>query len=88
MYFVIRCNYIDKLTNKCIVGFFSELSDAQELVNNLTNDPNRNLVVIARYNEGTAYYTRPEEVYRWSDYYQIYIPVVLDDIGRRLLIIY
>lgn len=88
MYFVIRCNYISKLTNKQVVGFFSKLSDAQELINNLPNDQNRNLVVIARYNEGTAYYTRPEEVYRWSDYYQIYIPVVLDDIGCRLLIIY
>lgn len=88
MYFVIRCNYIDKLTNKCTVGFFSELSDAQELVNNLTNDPNRNLVVIARFNEGTAYYTHPEEVYMWHDYYQIYVPVVKDNDMRRLMIIY
>ncbi len=88
MYFVIRYNYIDRLTNKCTVGFFSELSDAQELVNNLTNDPERNIVVIAHYNEGLAYYTRPEAVYRWSDYYQIYVPVVMDDIARRLLIIY
>ena len=88
MYFVIRCNYTDKLTNKCTVGFFSELSDAQALVNNLTNDPNRNLIVIARFDEGLAHYTRPKEVYRWNDYYQIYIPVILDDIGRRLVITY
>lgn len=88
MYFVIRCNYIDSLTNKKSVGFFSDLSDAKSCVEKLTNDPNRNIVIIARFDEGLAYYTRPIEVYRWSDYYQIYIPVVLDDIGRRLLIIY
>ena len=88
MYFVIRYNYSESLTSKSVVGFFSELCDAKELVMNMTNDPNRNIVVIAHFNEGTAYYTRPEEVYRWNDYYQCYIPVVLDDIGRRLLIIY
>ena len=88
MYFVIRCNYIDSLTNKQSVGFFSDLSDAKSCVEKLTNDPNRNIVIIARFDEGLVYYTRPIEVYRWSDYYQIYIPVVLDDIGRRLLIIY
>ena len=88
MYFVIRCNYIDKLTNKKSVGFFSELSHAKSCVENLTNDPNRNIVIIARFDEGLAYYTRPIEVYEWSDYYQIYVPVILDDVGRNLLIIY
>ena len=88
MYFVIRCNYIDKLTNKRSVGFFSELSEAKLCVEQLNKDPERNIVIIVRFDEGLAHYAHPEEVYRWSDYYQIYIPVVLDDIGRRLLIIY
>ena len=88
MYFVIRCNYIDELTNKTLVGFFSELSDAKSCVEQLNNDPDRNIVIIARFDEGLAHYTRPTEIYRWNDYYQFYIPVVLDDIGRRLLIIY
>ena len=88
MYFVIRCNYIDKLTDKRSVGFFSELSDAKSCVEQLNNDPSRNIVIIARFDEGLAYYTRPVEVYRWSDYYQIYIPVNFDDMVSKLLIIY
>lgn len=88
MYFVIRCNYIDKLTDKYSVGFFSELSDAKSCVEQLNNDPNRNIVIIARFDKGLAHYTRPTEVYRWSDYYQIYIPVNFDDMVSKLLIIY
>jgi hypothetical protein len=88
MYFVIRCNYISKLTNKQVVGFFSKLSDAQELINNLPNDQNRNLVVITRYDTGLAYYMRPTVAYRWSDYYQIYVPVMKDDVVNKLLVIY
>ena len=88
MYFVIRCNYINSLTNKKSVGFFSELSNAKSCVERLINDPNRNIVIIAQYDEGEAYYTRPLEAYRWSDYYQIYVPVVMDNEARNLLIIY
>ena len=88
MYFVIRCNYDNCISKKSNIGFFSELSDAKSCVENLIQDPNRNLVIIACFDEGLAHYTRPEEVYRWNDYYQIYVPVILDDIGRKLLIIY
>lgn len=88
MYFVIRCNYDNCINKKSNIGFFSELSDAKSCVENLIQDPSRNIVIIAKFDEGLAYYTRPVEVYRWSDYYQFYIPILLDDIGRRLLIIY
>ena len=88
MYFVIRCNYIDKLTDKCSVGFFSELSDAKQFVNDLIYDPKRDIVIIARFEQGAAYYTRPTEVYKWSDYYQIYVPCLMDNEARKLLIIY
>lgn len=88
MYFVIRCNYINSLTNKSIVGFFSELSDAQNCVCLLNKDPERNTVIIAQYDEGLAYYTHPEAVYRWDDYYQIYVPVFTDTDVHNLLIIY
>lgn len=88
MYFVIRCNYDNCISKKSNIGFFSSLSNAKKCVENLIQDPSRNIVIIARFDEGLASYTRPVEVYRWNDYYQIYIPVVLDDIGRRLLIIY
>ena len=89
MYFVIRCNYIDKLTNKCTVGFFSTLSQARKLVTeDLIQDPKRDLVVIAKYETGLAYYIRPEEVFRWSDAYHCYVPVTKDDIVNKILIKY
>ena len=88
MYFVIRCNYIDKISDQRTVGFFSELSDAVKCVENLSNDPERNIVIIARFEQGAAYYTRPTEAYMWSDYYQIYVPVIMDDVARKLWIIY
>lgn len=88
MYFVIRCNYDNCISKKSNIGFFSELSDAKSCVENLIKDPSRNIVIIARFDEGLSYYTRPVEVYRWSDYYQIYIPVNFDDMVSKLLIIY
>ena len=88
MYFVIRCNYINKITDKYTIGFFSSLSDAKKCVCNLIQDPKRDIVIIARFEEGLAYYTRPEEVYVWNDYYQYYVPVVMDNEARKLLIIY
>ena len=88
MYFVIRCNYDNCISKKSNIGFFSELSDAKSCVENLIQDPSRNIVIIAQFDEGLAYYTRPVEVYRWSDYYQIYIPVNFDDMVSKLLIIY
>ena len=88
MYFVMRCNYIDKLTDKRSVGFFSKLSDAKKFVDNLIFDQKREIVIIAQFEQGAAYYTRPLEAYKWSDYYQIYVPVAMDDVARKLLIIY
>ena len=88
MYFVIRCNYDNCISKKSNIGMFSELSDAKSCVENLIQDPSRNIVIIARFDEGLAHYTRPIEVYRWSDYYQIYVPVIMDDVARSLLIIY
>ena len=88
MYFVIRCNYIDKISDKRSVGFFSTLSDAKKCVHDLINDPKRNMVIIVRFEKGLAYYTRPEAAYRWSDYYQYYVPIQYDDLAQKLLIIY
>jgi hypothetical protein len=89
MYFVIRCNYDNCISKKSNIGFFSSLSDARDFViDYLTDDPDRNLVVIARFEQGTAYYTRPEEVFRWFEPYQCYVTVTGDDIANKILIMY
>lgn len=76
MYFIVRYNWIDnKLTNKCSVGFFRSLKKASKYCTfNLPYDKNRNTVAIVKIDEGASYYSRPVEVFEWSDTYQVYIP--------------
>lgn len=88
MYFVIRCNYTHRVEDKVNIGFFSSLDDAKRFVNDLRVDPLRSIVMIVPFEEGAAYYAHPSEVYMWNDYYQYYIPVVMDDVARKLFIIY
>ena len=88
MYFVIRCNYNYGVEDKVNIGFFSSLESAKDFVMNLRYDPLRSLVMIVPFDEGAAYYAHPSEVYMWNDYYQYYIPVVMDSVARKLFIIY
>ena len=90
MYFVARYNWInDQLTDKCPVGFFRSLKRAKKYVDStMTNDKRRNTIEIVRINEGFQTYNFPTAVYEWSEYYQIYIPVLETDMRRKMVITY
>ena len=91
MFFIVKYNWSDEtsLTNKCSVGFFRSLKDAKKFVSlKLPFDKNRNTVVILKQKEGMIENSFPVEVYDWSEYYEYYIPVRLDDIRRRVTITY
>ena len=90
MYFIVRYNWLcDKLTNKCSVGFFRSLRDAKKFSSfYLPYDKNRNTVAIVYVEEGVIEYSHPVEVFDWSDYFSLYIPVEETDIRRRVTITY
>ena len=91
MYFVIKYNWSDKLTDKHTVGFFDSLLKAKRFVlSSLRYDRKRNTVAIIYAEEGPApsNWTHPEEVYAWSDTYDIYVPVDDDDVRRKVTLIY
>ena len=54
----------------------------------MTNDKRRNTIEIVRINEGFQTYNFPTAVYEWSEYYQIYIPVLETDMRRKMVITY
>ena len=90
MFFIVRYNWIDnKLTNKCSVGFFRSLKKTSRYCTfNLPYDKNRNTVAIIKCTQGPIIYSRPVEVFEWSDTYQVYIPVIDTDIRRMNVITY
>ena len=90
MYIIVAYNWIkDQLTDRCSVGFFRSLKDAQKFSSlNLTYSINRNTVAIVKLEEGCKDYSFPVEVYAWNEYYQCYIPMAKDDVRRSLTITY
>ena len=91
MYFIVRYNWSDEtsLTNKCSVGFFRSLKKASKYCSfNLPYDKNRNTVAIVKIDEGASYYSRPTEVFEWSDTYQVYIPATDEDTRRLVVLTY
>ena len=89
MYFIVRYNWQDKLTNKCSVGFFRSLKKASKFCTfNLPYDKTRNTVAIVKCEPGQVVYSRPVEVFEWSDIYQIYIPVTDNDTRRLVVLTY
>ena len=89
MYFIVRYNWQDELTNKCSVGFFRSLKKASKFCTfNLQHDKTRNTVAIIKCKPGQVTYSRPVEVFEWSDTYQIYIPVTKKDTRRLVILTY
>ena len=89
MYFIVRYNWQDKLTNKCSVGFFRSLKNASKFCTfNLPYDKTRNTVAIVKCDQGQILYSRPVEVFEWSDTYQVYIPVTENDTRRLVVLTY
>ena len=69
--------------------FFRSLRDAKKFSSfYLPYDKNRNTVAIVYVEEGAIEYSHPVEVFDWSDYFSLYIPVEKTDIHRRVTIIY
>ena len=89
MYFIVKYNWQDKLTDKCTVGFFKSLRKASKCcVYDLPYDRNRNTVAIIKCEQGVKCYSRPVEVFEWSDTYQVYIPVTENDTRRLVVLTY
>ena len=89
MYFIVRYNWSDKLTNKCSVGFFKSLKNAVKFVTfHLPYDNERNTVAIIKQDEGVKDYSRPSEVFEWSETYEVYIPVEDEDTRRFVVTTY
>ena len=90
MYFIVRYNWLDsKLTNKCSVGFFRSLKRAAKYSTfNLPYDKNRNTVAIVKCDQGSVIYSRPVEVFEWSDTHQVYIPTTDEDTRRLVALTY
>ena len=90
MYFIVRYNWIDnKLTDKYSVGFFRSLKNSLKFCTfNLPYDKNRNTVDIVKCDQGPAAYSRPVEVFEWSDTYQVHIPVTDEDTRRLVVLTY
>ena len=90
MYFVIRYNWINgELDNKVTTGYFKSLKSARHFCTfSLPYDSQRNTLAIVKLPEGYCQYRLPVEVYDWSDYYECYIPVKMDDIRKRVTMTY
>lgn len=90
MYFIVRYNWLnDRLTDKCSVGFFASLKDAKKFSSfYLPYDKNRNTVAIVRVEEGMIDYSYPVEVFEWSEYLEVYVPIIEDDIRRHVTLTY
>ena len=90
MYFIVRYDWSDnKLTNKCSVGFFKSLKCAKRYCSlYLPYDKTRNTVAIVKCDQGQILYSRPTEVFEWSDTYQVYIPVIDEDTRRLVVLTY
>ena len=89
MYFIVRYNWSDKLTNKCSVGFFKSLKNAIKFCTcYLPYDNERNTVAIIYQDEGVKDYSLPKEVFEWSDTYELNIPVADEDTRRFVVTTY
>lgn len=91
MYFVVQYNWISNvLTDMRSVGFFKSLKKAKDYVLNKMPFINSTITIaIVKIDEGgNADLHFPIEVYDWSEFLGVYIPVRLDDARRRQLMYY
>ena len=90
MYFIVRYNWSDnKLTNKRSVGFFKSLKKAKRFCSlYLPYDKERNTLIIVKQKEGPLDESFPVEVYIWSELLEVYIPALLDDTRRNMMVSY